>query len=747
MKKIIWLTNKLLFKYLFISCCLIINITYGNILTVPSEYPTIQKAIDAAGKGDTVYVLNGVYNYTEIQLKSFISIIGQDNQNTIIDGNGIGNAFTGDDAEGVYIENFKIVNCYSAIHYYYNAGAFKGNISIAIRNNNIGNMSNYAVIMYWNSYSNKAIVDNNIFRNCYSAVYTGRADQSVVISNNFIYGCYTGLTLETYSNPVIINNVVARSKTNGIYVSAGNAKILNNTLVYNGEAGIYITHNKMLIRNNISCFNGTGISDYSSGTIGDYNNIFGNRVNYGIPKGDHDISYDPLFTDTLTYRLSPNSPCIDAGDPFSDYDFEPNYNGGRINLGAYGNTDKAQISNPEITLSGDIYLDTLTTGQTDTAEVWVSNTGLTRLIIKSVSVSSNKFSLITDEQDFILPNDSINIKVVFKPDIVGIFNAELSILSNDEDESIFTIPLTGVCDYPGAPLILKVSDVPNDQGRWVKLDFSKSIYDTDTLIIGKVSSAQFYSVEIDDGSGWMAAAVTAAYGKPLYSVLVPTTMDSTDSSDGVLNFRVIAAMDEGNFAGNIVQGYSIDNLFPSIPSGLQASVQGGGIRLVWNSGKDADFRYYTIYRGASEGKYQEIGTTIDSTFLDTDLEPGITYVYAVTATDFSGNESGFSTGAQIIFASINTRDSGTPVDYSLLQNYPNPFNPSTSISFSIAEQGFVTLKVYDVLGREAATLVNEELTAGNHNIIFNASGFSSGIYLYTLSSGEFISTQKMILIK
>jgi hypothetical protein len=85
--------------------------------------------------------------------------------------------------------------------------------------------------------------------------------------------------------------------------------------------------------------------------------------------------------------------------------------------------------------------------------------------------------------------------------------------------------------------------------------------------------------------------------------------------------------------------------------------------------------------------------------------------------------------------------------YSLEQNYPNPFNPSTSISFSIAGGGLVTLKVYDVLGREAATLVNEELTAGSHSVKFNASELSSGIYFYTLTSGNYVSTRKMVLLK
>ncbi|NWG28353.1 MAG: T9SS type A sorting domain-containing protein [Ignavibacteriaceae bacterium] len=95
--------------------------------------------------------------------------------------------------------------------------------------------------------------------------------------------------------------------------------------------------------------------------------------------------------------------------------------------------------------------------------------------------------------------------------------------------------------------------------------------------------------------------------------------------------------------------------------------------------------------------------------------------------------------------------------FTLEQNYPNPFNPTTNIGFRIADFGFVSLKVYDILGNEIATLVNEEFSPGEYEVEFSAkSGFtsggnayslSSGIYFYTLSAGEFIQTKKMILLR
>lgn len=86
-------------------------------------------------------------------------------------------------------------------------------------------------------------------------------------------------------------------------------------------------------------------------------------------------------------------------------------------------------------------------------------------------------------------------------------------------------------------------------------------------------------------------------------------------------------------------------------------------------------------------------------------------------------------------------------DFSLAQNYPNPFNPTTNIEYSIPQQEHVSLKVYDILGKEVASLVNDELSAGVYNVSFDGSNLSSGIYLYTLTAGNFVATKKLMLVK
>jgi hypothetical protein len=81
------------------------------------------------------------------------------------------------------------------------------------------------------------------------------------------------------------------------------------------------------------------------------------------------------------------------------------------------------------------------------------------------------------------------------------------------------------------------------------------------------------------------------------------------------------------------------------------------------------------------------------------------------------------------------------------QNYPNPFNPNTTISYSIPSSSFVQLKIFNIIGQEIATLVNEEKLAGNYEVNFDASNLPSGVYIYKMNAGSYVQTRKMILLK
>jgi hypothetical protein len=102
---------------------------------------------------------------------------------------------------------------------------------------------------------------------------------------------------------------------------------------------------------------------------------------------------------------------------------------------------------------------------------------------------------------------------------------------------------------------------------------------------------------------------------------------------------------------------------------------------------------------------------------------------------------------ELSFDPVGVNDISLPLEFKLSQNYPNPFNPSTKIEFQIPSEGFVTLKVYDILGNEVASLIEEYKPAGSYRVDFNASGLSGGIYFYRITAGADQITHKMTILK
>ena len=124
-------------------------------------------------------------------------------------------------------------------------------------------------------------------------------------------------------------------------------------------------------------------------------------------------------------------------------------------------------------------------------------------------------------------------------------------------------------------------------------------------------------------------------------------------------------------------------------------------------------------------------------FVDHSPVVGTSY-YRLRQVDFDGT-SEYSNVVEVVFGAVS--------EFALDQNYPNPFNPSTIIKYSIKEKSNVELKIFDLLGSEIATLVNEEKAPGNYDVSFDASSLSSGVYLYTIKAGSFVQTRKMLLMK
>jgi hypothetical protein len=206
--------------------------------------------------------------------------------------------------------------------------------------------------------------------------------------------------------------------------------------------------------------------------------------------------------------------------------------------------------------------------------------------------------------------------------------------------------------------------------------------------------------------------------------------------------------------------------YPLAPTGLTITEDANNHpKLDWNASLEPDRDIYKVYRFDSYGGgWQPIASTTATTYTD----PNFTYCHAippatcenyrnvsyhVTLVDIGSHESDPSNDvtARLVGGSpdktVATPNSSEPNEYSLSQNYPNPFNPITTIDYSIKSAGLVTLKVYDMLGNEVASLVNERKEPGNYNVTFDAANLPRGIYLYALKSGNFLATKKLILLK
>jgi hypothetical protein len=202
----------------------------------------------------------------------------------------------------------------------------------------------------------------------------------------------------------------------------------------------------------------------------------------------------------------------------------------------------------------------------------------------------------------------------------------------------------------------------------------------------------------------------------------------------------------GIYAQNINPNGELGNIvIPVELSSFTGVLNDDKITLNWQTATELNNRGFEVERQAKNvwdniGFVQGSGTSTNPhsyTFSDENLSAG-TYSYRLKQIDNNG-----------AYKYYNLTESFTvqPADFNLSQNYPNPFNPTTIIKYSLPEKNQVIIKIYNVLGSEVVTLVNEVKPAGNYEVNFNASGLSSGVYYYSISAGKFNATKKMILIK
>jgi hypothetical protein len=179
---------------------------------------------------------------------------------------------------------------------------------------------------------------------------------------------------------------------------------------------------------------------------------------------------------------------------------------------------------------------------------------------------------------------------------------------------------------------------------------------------------------------------------------------------------------------------------------FSANASGSKIKLSWITASELNNRGFEVERSIN-GNFEVIGfvagrgTTTEKqsySFIDNNPAAGIIR-YRLKQIDFDGTYS---------YSSVIEVDFKTPTTFDLAQNYPNPFNPTTTIRYSIANAVNVSLVIYNTLGEEVMTLVNNQFTEpGVYNVVFDASNLASGTYIYRLTAGDFVMTKKMVLTK
>ncbi|MBN2012178.1 T9SS type A sorting domain-containing protein [candidate division KSB1 bacterium] len=172
------------------------------------------------------------------------------------------------------------------------------------------------------------------------------------------------------------------------------------------------------------------------------------------------------------------------------------------------------------------------------------------------------------------------------------------------------------------------------------------------------------------------------------------------------------------------------------------------IILFWKDKSSIEDGYVIERMQSPQTTFTVIDTLLGSgtEYVDKNVEPGQSYTYRIKA--YKGTVvSDYSNEASLTFIDVKEGEKNIPLEYSISQNYPNPFNPTTTVKISLPQSVVTTLTIYDLMGREVQTLINKKLEAGIHEINFDASNLTNGVYFYKIQAGNFTATNKLILLK
>ena len=700
---------------------------------VPDDYPTVTEAMAAADYGVRILVAPGTYAES-FEMTAGVELVSETGpEETIIAYNGVPELIRG--AQDAVINGFTIANNDNGEGYPGNGIYSDGD-----------NMTIY----------------NCIIRNNRIGIYLDNNSQAIAYNNTIDNNSFAGIYMQIEPSPEIYNNIITSNEENGIFRNTGHSL---------GDP--FVQYN---------CYYGNG-TDYG---------YYGNP--WTPDPGVGEIYEDPLFVggSPFDYNLMPNSPCIDTGDPTSP----PDPDGTRADMGAlYYNQTTFEVDYDWPMINGnkernswakdehDLYppfgysYGYPVTGKTATNISFFDQTLYIGAEGSPNTVYAYDFESATQLWNFDIPGTwgaigctpAVNDSLIFcgGQDGLGLYALDRLtgaqkwlteigslFLRNPvvDDDLIYLVKDTMRCIY-----------VEDGSKRWsFYLPNSKGTPTVDQEFIYFVGHNHLMKIYKRTG------AIRSSIANKGYTIVVDDLSYYTCSTDSIIS------RDKATGARNWY--YKI--------SGVEAAGTGNIIAIndnylcvsVWATGE-----LYTLDK--ITGNYLWHYTFSDVGVYTPTIANGVVYVVngepheggpgTLWAFDLSTGNSIFNDnsedyrGQPIIanhtlfvpavgkvkaFRNMSVaveHDSSlySRMDFNLKQNYPNPFNPKTKIQFAVKKPGRVVLKVYDLLGREIAKLVNEHYQAGKYQLKFDGSGLPSGIYFYKIQIGDYQAVKKMVLLE
>ena len=555
--------------------------------------------------------------------------------------------------------------------------------------------------------------------------------ENSIIKDNFCSSEGAGVYYKNASGGLLRNSLIINNDsdgfTGGVSVQGANVHIINSTIAGNTagtDGGVANWGNGNTTITNSIVWGNTDNEGTSSLNVwdGDISMYYSNTDDGGWD-GNQNLSAEPLFIDASIeeYGLQIDSPCIDAGTtelttyhsiPASNYtgfgDITE-YEGSAPDMGAY---EMVLAVNPPTNVGYMLQTSSIIL-------MWSAGPASYQYKVEKSLVED--FS--TDVEEFLVEENSFTDSDIQ----IGVeyFYRVTSILGNEQSD-------------PSEVISLMI--VPAPTGLAVTIQADESVY----LTWDNDDNATSYQIQ--------RSRDPMFFGPSDFFTSTENNYTDTDLPPGIRHYYRVSSY-YGDYLSSSSQNVSA--LVVPAPVGVMATVDESSVSLSWGAVDIAEVSY--VIDRATDSLFTadvEEFTSTENNFVDNSVEADIEYYYRVSAVCCGGNSISFF--SDIVSAMLTVMDvdptASIPDDYSLQQNYPNPFNPTTQIRYGLKENAYVSINIYNLMGKHIRSYINTVQDAGYKTILWNATDASgqpvpAGMYIYSITAGDFRQTRKMILLK